>query len=40
MKRLLSLSRGIDAINHRLSWIADWMVFLSCMVSAGNAFSR
>ncbi len=40
MKRLLALSRVIDAINHRLSWIADWMVFLSCMVSAGNAFSR
>jgi len=40
MNRLLSLSRAIDAVNHRLSWIADWLVFLSCMVSAGNAFSR
>ena len=40
MNRLLTLSRAIDALNHRLSWIADWLVFLSCMISAGNAFSR
>jgi len=40
VRTLLSISRVIDAINLRLSWIADWLVFLSCMVSAGNAFSR
>ena len=40
MRQLLALSRAIDALNERLSWIADWLVFLSCMVSAGNAFSR
>ena len=40
MRALLALSRAIDAMNERLSWIADWLVFLSCMVSAGNAFSR
>jgi TRAP-type mannitol/chloroaromatic compound transport system permease small subunit len=40
MSILLALSRAIDAMNERLSWIADWLVFLSCMVSAGNAFSR
>jgi TRAP-type mannitol/chloroaromatic compound transport system permease small subunit len=40
MPRFLALSRLIDGINHRLSWIADWLVFLSCMVSACNAFSR
>ena len=40
MPRLLALSRCIDALNHRLSWITDWLVFLSRMVSAGNAFSR
>jgi TRAP-type mannitol/chloroaromatic compound transport system permease small subunit len=40
MKRLLALSRGIDALNEKLSWIADWLVFLSCLISAGNAFSR
>jgi TRAP-type mannitol/chloroaromatic compound transport system permease small subunit len=40
MRSLLSLSRAIDALNERLSVIADWLVFLSCLVSAGNAFSR
>lgn len=40
MFRLLALSRAIDAVNQRLSVLADWLVFLSCMVSAGNAFSR
>ena len=40
MKPLLALSRAIDALNERLSWIADWLVFLSCLISAGNAFSR
>jgi TRAP-type mannitol/chloroaromatic compound transport system permease small subunit len=40
MNWLLALSRVIDTANQRLSLIADWLVFLSCMVSAGNAFSR
>jgi TRAP-type mannitol/chloroaromatic compound transport system permease small subunit len=40
MERLLALTRVIDALNQRLSAIADWLVFLSCMVSACNAFSR
>jgi TRAP-type mannitol/chloroaromatic compound transport system permease small subunit len=40
MKSLLALSRVIDAVNEKLSWIADWLVFLSCLISAGNAFSR
>ena len=40
MKLLLALSRATDALNERLSWIADWLVFLSCLISAGNAFSR
>jgi TRAP-type mannitol/chloroaromatic compound transport system permease small subunit len=40
MQPLLALSRAIDALNERLSWIADWLVFLSCFISAGNAFSR
>jgi TRAP-type mannitol/chloroaromatic compound transport system permease small subunit len=40
MKRLLAVSRFIDAANERLSVIADWLVLLSCMISAGNAFSR
>src|SRR4030088_2028886 len=40
MNRLLALSRAIDALNERLSVIADWLVILSCLISAGNAFSR
>jgi len=40
MNVLLALSRAIDAVNEKLSWIADWLVFLSCLISAGNAFSR
>ena len=40
MNALLALSRVIDAVNEKLSWIADWLVFLSCLISAGNAFSR
>jgi len=40
MPRLLAFSRLIDTVNQRLGGIADWLVFLSCMVSAGNAFSR
>lgn len=40
MRGLLALSAAIDAVNDKLSWIADWFVFLSCLISAGNAFSR
>jgi len=40
MKPLLALSRAIDAMNERLSVLADWLVLLSCLISAGNAFSR
>jgi TRAP-type mannitol/chloroaromatic compound transport system permease small subunit len=40
MNSLLALSRAIDAVNHRLSYVADWLVLLSCLISAGNAFSR
>ena len=40
MQALLALSRVIDAVNEKLGWIADWMVLLSCLISAGNAFSR
>jgi TRAP-type mannitol/chloroaromatic compound transport system permease small subunit len=40
MNRLLALSRVIDSINERLGVIADWLVLLSCLISAGNAFSR
>jgi len=40
MKGLLALSRAIDAVNERLSYVADALVLLSCLISAGNAFSR
>src|ERR1044071_9892666 len=40
MQALLALSRVIDAVNEKFGWIADWLVLLSCLISAGNAFSR
>src|SRR5438132_8840991 len=40
MKFLLSVSRFVDAANERLSVIANALVLLSCLISAGNAFSR
>jgi TRAP-type mannitol/chloroaromatic compound transport system permease small subunit len=40
MAILLSLSRLIDAMNERLGWIANVCILISCLVSAGNAFSR
>ena len=40
MKQLLALSRVIDALNGRLGVVADWLVLASCLISAGNAFSR
>jgi TRAP-type mannitol/chloroaromatic compound transport system permease small subunit len=40
MNSLLAFSRAIDAVNQRLSYIADALVLLSCLISAGNAFSR
>ena len=40
MKFLLSVSRLIDAANARLGVIANALVLLSCLISAGNAFSR
>lgn len=40
MKPLLAVSHAIDALNERLSYVADILCFLSCLISAGNAFSR
>jgi TRAP-type mannitol/chloroaromatic compound transport system permease small subunit len=40
MKPLLALSRLIDAVNERLGRLANWMVLIACLISAGNAFSR
>ena len=40
MKLCLGLSSMIDAMNQRIAFIAEWLVLLSCLISAGNAFSR
>ena len=40
MRILLLVSSAIDRVNEKLSVIADAFVFLSCLISAGNAFSR
>jgi len=40
MEGLLRLSRLIDAINDRFGVIANWLVLLACLISAGNAASR
>ncbi|BAT61089.1 tripartite ATP-independent periplasmic transporters, DctQ component [Variibacter gotjawalensis] len=40
MQTLLAFSRGIDWINEKFGVIANWLVLLACLISAGNAFSR
>jgi len=40
VKPLLGLSRGIDWISTQLGVIANWLVLLACVVSAGNATLR
>ena len=40
MRQLLALAKGIDWITDRFGWIAEWAVFLSCFISAGNAVVR
>jgi TRAP-type mannitol/chloroaromatic compound transport system permease small subunit len=40
MSHLLALSRAIDAVNARFGVIANWLVLLACLVSAGNAGTR
>jgi TRAP-type mannitol/chloroaromatic compound transport system permease small subunit len=40
MKLCLGFSRAIDAMNERVGFLAEWLVLLSCLISAGNAFSR
>jgi TRAP-type mannitol/chloroaromatic compound transport system permease small subunit len=37
---LLGASRAIDWINEQFSVVANWLILLSCLISAGNAFSR
>lgn len=40
MAGLLALSRGIDWFTQKLGVVANWLVLLACLISAGNAFSR
>ena len=40
MKACLAFSRAIDAMNERIGFVAEWLTLLSCLISAGNAFSR
>jgi TRAP-type mannitol/chloroaromatic compound transport system permease small subunit len=37
---LLAVSRAIDAVNERLGRLADWMILIACLISAGNAMMR
>ncbi|NGM21032.1 TRAP transporter small permease subunit [Roseomonas stagni] len=40
MGPLLAFSRAVDALNTAFGRLADWLVLLACLVSAGNAFAR
>ena len=40
LRALLKLSSGIDRLNEKFGVIANWMVLLACVISAGNAASR
>jgi TRAP-type mannitol/chloroaromatic compound transport system permease small subunit len=37
---LLKLSKGIDWLNEQFGVVANWLVLLACLISAGNAASR
>ena len=40
MGALLQLSAAIDWLNSRFATVANWMVLICCVISAGNAGSR
>ena len=40
VRGLLKLSDAIDRLNEKFGVIANWMVLLACVISAGNAASR
>ena len=40
MNVLLKFSHGVDWLNEQFSVIANWLVLLACLISAGNATSR
>jgi TRAP-type mannitol/chloroaromatic compound transport system permease small subunit len=40
LKALLQISRGIDWLNAQFGVVANWLVLMACLISAGNAASR
>jgi TRAP-type mannitol/chloroaromatic compound transport system permease small subunit len=40
MQGLLRLSKGIDALNHRIGQLVMWLVLVMTVISAGNAIVR
>lgn len=40
MTFLLWLTRRVDALTDRAAWLAQWAIFSSCFISAGNAVVR
>ncbi|MGG5822485.1 TRAP transporter small permease subunit [Falsiroseomonas sp. HW251] len=40
MAPFLAFSRAVDAMNTAFGRVADWLVLLACLLSAGNAFLR
>ena len=40
MNALLRVSRAIDGLNERLGHLANWMILIACLISAGNAMVR
>jgi TRAP-type mannitol/chloroaromatic compound transport system permease small subunit len=40
MRGLLGLSRGIDWMNEKFATIANWLILIICLISAGNAVVR
>jgi TRAP-type mannitol/chloroaromatic compound transport system permease small subunit len=40
LRILLKLSGAIDRLNEKFGVVANWLVLLACLISAGNAASR
>jgi TRAP-type mannitol/chloroaromatic compound transport system permease small subunit len=40
LRLLLGVSRSIDRLNAQFGTVANWLVLLSCLISASNAASR
>jgi TRAP-type mannitol/chloroaromatic compound transport system permease small subunit len=40
MKLVLAFCRFVDSLNHKLGLVANWLVLIACVISAGNALIR